>query len=162
MKSERGNKDMVSFRLLLTQGKFYVYREKDGTFEQEYIDGNPWMEYDSHQIVENLHQLLTALKNNHNLDETDPLRINLIGCADEIRNQQVKKNLKNLGDYTPLLSLLPKIMRTLSDDATLHITDFGINYDGLSYVMREGDLEQNDFQLLAYTVSVDQLMKHVG
>ena len=113
---------MVSFRLLLTQKKFYVYREKGGTFEQEYIDGNPWMEYDSHRIVENLRQLLAALKNNHNLDEEEPLQINLIGCADDIRNQQVKKWLEDqMGEYTPLLALLPKIMRALSEDTTLHI-----------------------------------------
>jgi hypothetical protein len=154
---------MVSFRLLLTQKKFYVYREKGGTFEQEYIDGNPWMEYDSHQIVENLRQLLTALKNNHNLDVEEQLQINLIGCADDIRNQQVKKCLEDqMGEYTPLLALLPKIMRALSEDTTLHIAQFGINYDGMSYVMRDGTLEQNDFQLLAYTVSVDQLMEHTG
>lgn len=154
---------MVSFRLLLTQTKFYVYREKDGQFEQEYIEGNPWLEYNIHQIAETLQQLLTALRNNHNFGEEEELCIDMIGCADEVRNQQVKKLLaKQMREYTELTGLILKVMKALSKDAALHIEDFGINYDGLSYIMKQGELLQNDFQLLSYTVSVDCLMEHVS
>ena len=163
MQCKGGILDMVSFRLLLTQKRFYVYQKRDGALEREYIDGNPWMAYDGHQMAEHLQHLLAILKNNHNLDEEEKLHIDLIGCADDVRNQQVKKQLADqLEDYIELSSVLPKLMRVLSENAALHIEDFGINYDGLSYIIRQEEWEQDEFRLLAYTVSVDHLMEHVG
>lgn len=148
--------------MIIGKNAFYLYRRTNNGFEIEYIDGNPYRRYDTHSIKNDLVNLLDTVADTNNLNSSDEIEITLIENADSIRNKNVEQVLENrLKAKISVDDVLIRAVIALAENKDLHIYEFGINYDGASYIFRNGKLEKNSYSLLAYNVGQEKLMEYV-
>lgn len=152
----------MDLHMIIGKNAFYLYRRTNNGFEIEYVDGNPYRHYDTHSIKSDLANLLETVADTNNLDSTDEIFFTVIENADSIRNKNVEQVLENrLKGKISADEILIRTVNSLAKDKDLHIGEFGINYDGASYLFRNGKLEKNSYSLLAYNVGQEKLMEHV-
>ena len=150
----------MHFFLVVGKNKFYIYtRSEGGQLVPEYIDGNPFWEYTPHAIKSDLKKLMNALADGNNLDDINEIKFSVVKNADRVRNVNVISALTDyLQDEISLEEILQTAIKKLSDNPALHIAEFGVNYDGDSYVLKNGNLEKNSYSLLAYTISQEEFV----
>ena len=152
----------MQFYVVIGKSAFFVYRKNGENFEPEYIDGNPYYRYILHNIKSSAKQLLTALVDINNLDNENELELAIIENSDRVRNVNVEQALEQcIKERIKLDTLLLRLLQDLSEDKSLYIDEFGVNYDGECYVIRNAALERSRYSLLAYTVNQDMLMSYV-
>lgn len=152
----------MDLHMIIGKNAFYLYRRKNNGFEIEYIDGNPYRHYDTHSIKSDLANLLETVADTNNLDSTDEIFFTVIENSDPIRNKNVEQVLENrLKEKISVDEILIRTVNALSQNKDLHINEFGINYDGSSYIFRNGKLEKSSYSLLAYNVGQEKLMEYV-
>lgn len=152
----------MDLHMIIGKNAFYLYRRTNNGFEIEYVDGNPYRHYDTHSIKSDLANLLETVADTNNLDSTDEIFFTVIENADFIRNKNVEQVLENrLKGKISVEEILIRTVDSLAKDKDLHINEFGINYDGASYLFRNEKLEKNSYSLLAYNVGQEKLMEYV-
>ena len=154
--------DNMDLYMIIGKNNFYLYRRTNNGFEIEYIDGNPYRHYDTHTIKSDLANLLETVANTNNLDSANEIYFMLIENSDHIRNSNVEQFLENrVKEKISINDILNRAINSLAGNKDLHIGEFGINYDGSSYILRDGKLQQNPYSLLAYNVRQEELMKFI-
>ena len=153
----------MDLHMVIGKNAFYLYRRKNNGFEIEYIDGNPYRHYDTHSIKADLENLLETVADTNNLNSADEIFFTVIENADKIRNANVEQVLGNrIKEKISVNDILIRAFNALAQDKNLHIKDFGINYDGASYLFKNGRLKKDSYSLLAYNVGQEKLMEFVG
>ena len=152
----------MDFYMIVGKNAFYLYRRTAFGFEIEYIDGNPCRNYDTHRIKADLKNLLETVADTNNLDSADEIFFTVIENADPIRNKNIAQVLGNrIKDKFSVDEILTRAVNSLAQNKNLHIDEFGINYDGNSYLLKNGRLKKNSYSLLAYNVGQEKLMEFV-
>ena len=152
----------MNLYLIVGKNEFYLFRRAANKFEIEYVDGNPCRRYNLHSIGGDLEDLLATVADNNNLSSSGEIYISVIENADKIRNLNVEKAIKrHIKEKISLDNMLRRAMDALARDKNLYIADFGINYDGESYTLRENILERRAYNLLAYNVSPEKLIEFI-
>ncbi len=152
------------FFMIIGKELLYICRERNGALEPVYIHGNQYQQYNpySNTIKDDIRKILEAVADQHNLDAADGIDISLVENADRVRNENIKKALSgNLKRTIPLNDVLLRLVNSLRGKKELHIDDFGINYDGDSYILRNGQLQRSAYSLLAYTVKPEEFRAHI-
>lgn len=149
----------MHFFLIVGKTDFYVYTRKNDQLVPEFIDGNPFWPYTPHAVKNDLVRLMYALADSNNLEGIDDITFSVIKNADRVRNVNI---INSLGQHlqkeiSPDELLLAAIQR-LAKNSALHIAEFGINYDGDSYILKNGNLDKNPYSLLAYTISQEEFI----
>ena len=158
---------MRTFYLVIGKDKFYVYRKDKDTFAPEYIDGNPYMKYGIHHVKSDIQHLLESLQHNYNLETMREIKFIVVNNSDPVRNSIIENALDGkdtqagyINSIYDFKDILVKAIKTLSKDKTLYISEFGINYDGDSYMLKDGILKQSEFNLLGYTIYHERLINY--
>ena len=152
----------MDLHMIIGRNAFYLYRRTNDSFEVEYIDGNSYRHYNTHSIKSDLENLLETVADINNLDSANEIYFSVIENADKIRNANVENVLgSRIKEKFSVDEILIRAVSSLAKDKDLHIDDFGINYDGNSYLFKNGKLEKNPYSLLAYNVSQEKLMEFI-
>ena len=148
--------------MIIGRNAFYLYHRSRDNFEIEYVDGNPYRHYDIHSIRSDLEKLLETVADTNNLDNANEIEFTIIENADNIRNTNVEQILGNrIKEKMSINAVLIRVVNALSKDNELHINEFGINYDGSSYILHNGELQKKPYSLLAYNVGQEKLIEYV-
>lgn len=151
----------MHFYMIIGKSAFYLYRRADTSFVVEHIDGKPYRHYDIHSIKSDLQKLLGSLSRANGVYD-DEISFSVIESADNIRNVNIETFLENrVKEKIPLNNILVRAVKSLVENKNLYIDEFGINYDGASYVLRDNILQKNSFSLLAYNVSQEKLLEFI-
>ncbi len=143
----------MHFYMIIGKSKLYIYHTDNGKLEPEYIDGNPFWSYNQHTIKEDLFNFLDAIADGNNLEGTTDIEFSIVLSADRVRNVNILNALgEQVKENIPLEDILIRVINKLSEDKSLHIDDFGINYDGESYFLYNGRLDKGPYSLLSYTI----------
>lgn len=152
----------MNLHMIIGKNAFYLYHRVNNGFEIEYVDGNPYRRYDTHTIKTDLARLLETVADTNNLDSADEIYFTLIENADHIRNANVEQFLgSRVKEKFSINGILRRVVNSLTSDKDLHISEFGINYDGANYILRDGQLKKNPYSLLAYNVGHEKIMEYV-
>lgn len=154
----------MHFFMIIGKELLYICRARDGALEPVYIHGNLFQQYNpySNTIKDDVRKILEAVADQHNLDAADGMDISLVENADRVRTENIKKALSgSIKRIIPLNDVLLRLVNSLRGKKELHIDDFGINYDGDSYLPRGGQLQRSAYSLLAYTVKPEEFMAQV-
>lgn len=146
--------------MFITKDAFYVYSLKNGRLASEFIDGNPFLRYSLRTAEADVNNLIEALADKYNLNSTKDVDFTMIENSDPVRNTKVAKALGGqLKAAVKLNDALLTAIDELAKDPGLRINDFGINYDGMSYLVRDGRLNQYSYSLLALTINSKDIAK---
>ena len=129
----------------------------DRSFEQVHIDGNPYVKYMLPNIKNEVTLLVDKLANIYNLDGRTDISIVLIENSDRVRNVNIKTAL---GDkITKSISINSLIEKYIHENNDTAIAEYGVNYDGETFVMNDGKIQKRPYSLLGVRIDVDKLMK---
>ena len=152
----------MQFYMVIGKSNFYIYRLKNEKLIPEYIDGNPFWNYNTHDINSSVLSLLSSLADVNNLDGVDDVEISVVLNTDRVRNVNTVKTLAgHIKENIPLENVLVHVIKRLSKNKVLKIAEFGINYDGDAYILHEGKLEKKPYSLLAYSIGQEELIVDV-
>ncbi len=152
----------MDLHMIVGKNAFYLYRLSAYGFEIEYVDGNPYKHYNIHSIRFDLENLLETVADTNNLNNSNEIKIILIGNSDPIRNKNVEQVLGNrIKAKISVNDVLLRAVKDLARNRDLHIGEFGINYDGTSYLFKQGRLEAKPYSLLAYNLEQEKLIEYV-
>lgn len=154
----------MKFYLMIGKSQLSVFKRNGNSYEPEYIDGNPCVEYASQKINQAVNGLFNRLLENYNLDASERPEIVVIESQDEIRNTVVVNELRKRAEVKvqTLENLLKLAIGRLIRDKSLRIDELGVNYDDNCFRLRNGALECSDFSLTAYTLPKENLLAFIG
>lgn len=153
---------MQTFYLLIGKSNLYVYEKKDNTYERLYIEGNPEYAYDLNSDKTSIEQLMDELVNEYNLDTKAEIDFIVVDNEDRIVSEVMQKVLGEYQSKVYEIDFLMKLVAgKLQRDSKMMIDKFGINFDGKNYLLSDGGIVKNDFNLLGYTLNEDDLMKYI-
>ena len=152
----------MHFYMIIGKNSFHAYRLSDTGLEPEFIDGNPFFPYNPHTIKTDVGKFLSSIADSNNLDSTDNIEMSVVLNADRVRNVNTLNALGNKAkDKIPAEDILIRLVNNLSKNNELHIDEFGINYDGESYLMMNGKLQTRPYSLLAYTIKQEEFVSEL-
>lgn len=150
----------MKFFLVIGRTAVYTYERNGQEFTVQNIEGSEGYPVESSSVAADVGSYLNALANEKNLGTKAKLEFDVIEGADRFRNEAIGKALKEYAEQTyPLAEALRTACQRLSRDRDLHIDRFGINYEGHSYRMVEGDIVQGEFDLLAFTINSKDVLE---
>ena len=127
------------------------------SFEQVHIDGSPYVQYMLPNIKDEVILIIDKLANIYNLDGNTDMSIILVENSDRVRNVNVKKALGN--KVTKSISINSLIEKFIYENNDAAVAEYGVNYDGETFIMSEGKIHKQPYSLLGVRVGVDKLMK---
>lgn len=157
---------MQIFYMIIGKGKLYLYKKENNRYIKQYIEGNSFYKYEINQVKLDLQKLLERLVDEYNLETKAELEFYIVENEDELFSEAVIKGLKEyvIKKYS-LTEVLISVMEKLCKDKKLKIKEFGINYDGKSYLLSgqisNKKVKKSEFSLLAYTICEDDIMKFI-
>lgn len=106
-------------------------------------------------------KLLSILVNVYNLDSAGEIDLVMIDNEDKVVSEVIDKALsKHIKEKIQIDDLICRISQKLDRDENLHISEYGINFDGKNYLCKSSGVKKSEFYLLGYTVSADELLKY--
>ena len=143
----------MKFLIVIGKSALYTYKRNGQEFETQFIEGSECYSYNLSNISEDINGYLDALANEKNLETKAKLEFDVLECADRFCNKGVLNILEEYVDNKyEFDSVMEAVIKKLSRDKSLLVTEYGVNYDGYSYVMADGILRQKEFDLLSYTI----------
>lgn len=154
---------MQTFYMILGKDTINVYEKENGSYERVYLEGNPGYSYDKNNAKECIEKLFSMLRNKYNMDSVGEIDFVVIDNEDKIVSEVMERALSAyIKSKIKIEDLIYKIFEKLDRDKKLHISEYGVNFDGKNYLCREKKIEKHEFSLLGYTVSDDELIKYVN
>ena len=154
---------MQTFYVIIKKDYLLIYEKKGDVYERVYLEGKLEYAYSVNSAAKDCARCLNTIVNEYNLDTMGEIDLIVIDNEDEIIanamsdafGENVKKRIK-------IEKLMSEVSANIGRDKKLRISEYGINYDGKKYLVRDGKVEKEEFSLLSYTLTDDMLMKFVG
>ncbi|MDE7312363.1 MAG: hypothetical protein K2N87_12210 [Eubacterium sp.] len=148
----------MKFFMIISKKALYTYQKNGQGFEPQFIEGSNLYPYNSSSICEDINAYLEALAYEKNLGTKAKLEFDILESTDQLRNAEIFRVLEDYTDKRYQIDdALKTVLKKLSRDKKLMISEYGINYDGYSYKL-SGDIEKKEFDLLAYTVHSEDMV----
>lgn len=153
---------MQTFCVITKKNTLSLY-EKDGNhYSKVYLNGNDEYAYSINSTQDCIDRFMNSMAEEYNLDSIGEIDLILIDNEDRIIAESVINAFgDSVKEVVQIEKLIPEIMMKLDRDKSLHISDYGINYDGKKYMLHENCVSKEEFSLLAYTISDDQIIRHL-
>lgn len=153
---------MQKMLLVIGKDKLYLFEDDERSYPIQYIKGNPYYEYNVNSIAKDIENLINELMEEFNLDTKAEISFRVIENYDELYTQAIKTPLMDfLTNSIPLKMLMLDVMRQLNKDKKLEIINYGVNFDGKNYKMLKGELLEDEFDLLAYTIKAENIVRFI-
>ncbi len=154
---------MQTFYMIIGKKSLSLYEKIGVSFKQIYLQGKPEYLYDINRARECIDKVFAMLIIEYNMRSIGEIDLVVINNEDKIISDVIGKLLrKHIREKIEVEDLLGIATEKLCRDKKLHISEYGINFDGKNYLYTEKGVEKNEFSLLGYTVNNDELMRYIG
>ena len=148
----------MCFILFVSKNTFYLYQDNDDVIKKSFIAKT----YNLYSIKEDVMSMLSILAKFNGSKDTSVIELIVIENIDEVRNKNVELILnKIIKKIVPLHQILNKCIKSLTVKRELHIKEFGVNYDGDSYLLKDETLQKIPYSLLSYSLKRDSLIEYL-
>ena len=154
---------MQKITIIICKDEFFVF---DGN-EQIYFDGNESFPYRENRVIKDIEKLLFKVVQIFNLESAKDLSVCIVTNKDASITEFVKLAFTeqeygtNVASFIEARCVIKKAIQQLLNDSALHIAEFGMNFDGVNYFLKDGRLEKLPFSLLGYQLKVGDFAKYI-
>ena len=149
----------MEFLVSIEKDKLRTYERINGHFEPFFIEGGDCFFYEATSIKQDVEEYLRSIAHEKNLADASGIELIVLENFDELLNSKFQKVWGNHVKQTyQVQNMMGKVFNALQKNEELLISKYGINYDGYSFAMRNGQIEKSDFDLLAYTIHATDLI----
>lgn len=153
----------MKFLVIIGKKKLYAYEQEENELKRQYIEGNPYYEYDIQHCKEDIAAFMEALANEKNLLVDNEFKFDILENTDQLCTKLVLNAMgEHVGVKYSITEVIKMLLERLAKDRTLYTDVYGINYDGASYRLEKGKLVQAPFDLLALTVHDEELINVIN
>lgn len=153
---------MQTFYVIIKKNNLVVYEKDGNSYKKVFLEGEPEYYYNVNSAKDYIDKFLEVVASEYNLDTIGEVDFILIDNEDTIVSKAVTGAF---GEFVKRIinieELITGISSSIGRDKKLHISEYGINYDGKKYVVKNGKMEKEDFNLLAYSIKDDMIMKFI-
>lgn len=154
---------MQTFYVVIKKDYFALYEKNGDLFEKIYLSGNPEYRYSINSVKDSTQRFLTTILEEYNLDSIGEIDLIVIDNEDEIITESILKAFdKHVKERVSISKLILKVLMALDRDPKMHISEYGVNFDGKKYGLTDNTVIKAEFSLLAYSLSDDMLIKYAG
>ena len=154
---------MQKFFMIIGKNKLNVYSTNGGQWEKQYFEGNPEFEYEVNNARHDIEKMFELLVSEYNLDSKAELEFSVLCDEDSVYNDVIERCIKEyICEKKELKQVLTELFQKLGKDEKIQIDNYGINFDGKHYMLKDGVITKGKFDLLGYTVSEDSIVKYIA
>jgi hypothetical protein len=154
---------MQTFYVIIKKDYLLIYEKKGDVYERVYLKGKLEYAYSVNSAKDCAARCLNTIFDEYNLDTMGEIDLIVIDNEDEIITNAMSDAFgENVKKRIKIEKLMSEVSASIGRDKKLRISEYGINYDGKKYLVRDGKVEKEEFSLLSYTLTDDMLMKFVG
>ena len=153
---------MQTFYVVIKKDCLLVYEKNGCSYEKVYLGGNPEYAYSVNSAKHYTNRFLDKIVEEYNLDSIGEIDFIVIDNEDEIiSNVMLEAFGQNVKKRISIEKLISEISASIGRDKKLHVSEYGINFDGKKYLIKNQQVVKEEFSLLAYSLSDDMLMKFI-
>jgi len=149
----------MEFLVSIEKDCLRTYEKVNGRFEPFFIEGDDCFLYEATSIKQDVEEYMHSIAHEKNLADPSDIELIVLGNFDDLLNSKFHKVW---GDHVKqtyqIKNMMEKVFSALQKNKELLILKYGINYDGFSFNMKNGQIEKSDFDLLAYTIHATDLI----
>lgn len=148
--------------LLVRNHEFSLYDKRNSELVLIPIDGKSSMEFSLPSVNEDLEKLLKFVEDYFCLESTSEIRFCLLECFNKVISDNVRNYLKEkVSDTLSISQCIKNLIKDYSKNLDNHIDEYGINYDGSCYKLKNEKLYRGNYSLLAMNVDEEQIAKYI-
>lgn len=153
----------MKFFIVVGKNALYTYEYDGQNYQVQYIEGSEVFSIDPNNIMDDIKLYIRNLANEKNLRSTESLEFDILESPNIKFNLTITEALKmQISNRYSLNTILEKVFAKLSENKELLIDEYGINYEGYSYMMKNNTISEEQYNLLAYTIHSDDLIKEIN
>ena len=155
----------MKFLLIIGNSVMHTYEEKNNGYSIQCIEGNDTFPVSGNSISEDILSYLKLLANEKNLNSIEQLEMDVLGGPNVTYNARIIKVLEeyvHIPNKYMIEDIILEIIDKLGKEKEMMIDKYGVNYEGYSYVKRNGVLNKGEFDLLAYTIHSKDIVKIIN
>ncbi len=154
---------MQTFYIIIKKEYLTIYEKNGNTYERVYLGGNPEYAYCVNSAKDYADRCFEMLMEEYNLDTIGEMDLIVIDNEDDIISDAMLEAFgDNVKQRISVEKLILEILGRLGRDKKLRIPDYGINFDGKKYFIKDKKVVKEEFSLLSYTLKDEMLMKFIG
>ena len=154
---------MQTFYVIIKKEYMSIYEKKGSSYEKVYLGGNPEYAYSVNNAKEHANRFLEMIVEEYNLDTVGEIDFVVIDNEDEvISNAMLEAFGQSVKNRINIEKLILEVATSMGRDKKLRIFQYGINYDGKRYLIKDKSVVKEEFCLLSYTLTDDMLVKFIG
>ena len=154
---------MQTFYVIIKKDCLSIYEKNVNSYEKVYLGGNPEYAYNVNSAKDYVNRFFEMIIEEYNLDTIGEIDFVVIDNEDEIISNVMLAALgQSVKRQISIENLMLEVLDSLGRDLKLHISQYGINFDGKKYLVKDKRVVKEEFCLLAYTLTDDMLIKFIG
>lgn len=154
---------MQTFYVIIKKDYLTIYEKNGNSYEKVYLGGNSEYTYSVNSAKDYVNQFFEMIIEEYNLDTMGEIDFVVIDNEDVITtNAMMTAFGQSVAKQISIENLMEEILASIGRDKKLRISEYGINYDGKKYLVKDKKVVKEEFSLLAYTLSDDMLIKYIG
>lgn len=154
---------MQTFYVIIKKDYLTIYEKNGNSYEKVYLGGNPEYPYSVNSAKDYINRFFEMIIEEYNLDTMGEIDFVVIDNEDVITtNAMLTAFGQSVTKQISIENLMEEILASIGRDKKLRISEYGINYDGKKYLVKDEKVVKEEFSLLAYTLSDDMLIKYIG
>lgn len=154
---------MQTFYVIIKKNHLSIYEKNGNSYEKVYLGGNPEFAYSVNSAKDCTKRFFDMIVEEYNLDTIGEVDFIVIDNEDDIISNAILEAFgENVKKRIDIEKLMSEVSSGIGRDKKLRIFEYGINYDGKKYLVKNEEVVKEEFSLLSYTLTDDMLMKFVG
>lgn len=148
--------------LVLGKNRIHIYELLENSFALQRINGNPFYEYTYSNAEKDIQTMLEFLCEEFNLASFAGLELYLLENENQAYTETVINALNNVSATKVSLNMAIKhVLKKIVNDKNISMQEYGINFDGVNYKLQGDEIITDSFDLLAYTIKPEVLVKYL-
>lgn len=154
---------MLTFYVIIKKECLSTFGKNGSSYEKVYLGGNPEFSYSLNSAKDYVSRFFDMIIEEYNLDTIGEIDFVIIDNEDEIiSNAMIDAFGDSVKKRISVENLMVEVSAGIGRDKKLHISEYGINFDGKKYLIKDKKAVKEEFNLLAYTLSDEMLVKFLG
>ncbi|MBO5470041.1 MAG: hypothetical protein J6A03_09935 [Lachnospiraceae bacterium] len=150
----------MKFLMVIGRNAIFTYAYEGKEYVPQLIEGSEKYLYNVNNISYEIETYLTALANEKNLGTKAKLEFDVLESSDPFCNSMVMNYMETyIEKKYDINNVMKEILKKLSRDESLLIEEYGVNYDGVSFVLKDNEIKKQPYNLLAYRIGYDDLIQ---
>ncbi len=148
---------------VVNKNRIYLYKHLESRYIVQSINGNLYYEFHEKNITNNVDSLLKLLCDEYNLESSEGLTIDILESNSSKNTSVILSTISKQASAKRinLESTMLKILMKLQKNDQLMVGLYGINYEGVNYLLENKNIKTSEFNLLAYSLEVEELIKYL-